>query len=186
MRLLILTLIVGLAYRETSSAEPPVDACRAGIPSSVGRALTRRFPAYRLPLVTDNVDEDVRFNRAHGGNGCLSVASADFDGDGRKEFAVGLTPRQGDVPLVVVALARKDTWLFSTLKSWAGYRMRLYVAAVPPGFHTRSEGLDVPLQPNERQSLRCRYAAVEVGATESTGIVYCYTNSGWLHVWVSD
>jgi hypothetical protein len=39
---------------------------------------------------------------------------------------------------------------------------------------------------SERQELRCRHDAVVVGATESTGIAYCYTNKRWLHVRVSD
>jgi hypothetical protein len=39
---------------------------------------------------------------------------------------------------------------------------------------------------NERQSLRCGTDALQVGATESTGIAYCHVNNRRLYVWVSD
>jgi hypothetical protein len=162
------------------------DACEAKIPQSLERALTQRFPAYRLPLVTDNLAEDVQSSVKRGGNGCLLVAGGDFDGDGVKDFAVGLIPDKDSAPLVAVALARKGRWLVSTVKSWVDGPMRLYMDAVPPGLHRRSEALDGPLEPTERQSLRCGHTGLIVGATESTGIVYCYVNGQWLYVWVSD
>jgi hypothetical protein len=185
MRLLI-AIVLGLAHSVAADGQTVVDACRAKIPPSVGQALTQRFPAYRLPFVTDSLGEDSDFDRANGGNGCLLVASGDFDGDGQKDFAVGLTPKRAKVPLVAVVLSRKNAWLMSTVKSWVDAPMRLYVTTAPPGVYTRTEALDGPLKPTERQSLRCTHAAVVVGATESTGIVYCYANKRWLHVWVSD
>jgi hypothetical protein len=145
-----------------------------------------RFSGYRLPLMTDNLDEDVRFAAANGGDGCLSVASGDFDGDGDRDFAVGLTPTSEVVPLVAVALSRGDGWHLSTLRSWVDDRERLYVAAVPSGVYTRTDSLDTPLERGETERLRCRHAAIEVGATESSAIVYCYANKRWTYVWVSD
>jgi len=179
-------IVLAIAFSVAADGQAVADACRATIPSSVGRALSQRFPAYRLPFVTDSLDEDTAFDRNNGGNGCLLVARADFDGDNQKDFAVGLTPKSGNVPLVAVALSRKNEWLFSTVKSWVDVPMRLYVTSAPPGVHTRTEALDGPLEPTERQSLRCSHAAVIVGATESTAIAYCYANKRWLHVWVSD
>jgi hypothetical protein len=186
MRLLVVAILLGLAQSVSAWAEDVPDACRAKIPPSVARTLTQRFPAYRLPVVTDNMNEDVRFSLAHGGDGCLLVASGDFDGDGHQDFAVGLPPNKGNVPIVAVAFARVTTWAITTVKSWVDGPMRLYVSAVPPGVHKRTGSLDVPLKPSERQVLRCRHDAVEVGATESTGVAYCYTNKQWLYVWVSD
>lgn len=148
--------------------------------------MTQRFPDYRLPLLTDSLDEDIDFRRKSGGNGCLLVASADFDGDGRKDFAVGLTPKSGNVPLVAVALAEKNAWLVSTVKTWVDGPMRLYVATAPPRVYKRTPALDGPLEPNERQSLRCSHTGLVVGATESTAIVYCFASKRWFYVWVSD
>src|SRR5262245_60916917 len=118
MRAVVTIVVLGLIHCAPSNAQTRVDACEAKINSKLGRALLERFPAYRLPRVTDNLEEDFRYDLANGGDGCMSVASADFDGDGTKDFAIGLTPKQGVVPIVVVALSRNDTWTFSTLESW--------------------------------------------------------------------
>jgi hypothetical protein len=186
MSQLILTIVLGIPHSVLADAQGVSDACREEIPQSVGRALTQQFSAYRLPFLTDSLEEDVDFARKNRGKECLLVASADFDGDGHKDFVVGMTPTRGDVPIVAVALSRKNAWLVSSVDSWVDGPMRLYVSTVPAGVHRRSEALDGPLESDERQSLRCRHAGVVVGATESTGIVYCYANKRWLYVWVSD
>jgi len=183
MFLLTLAILVGLGQAGRAEADRAADTCRAKIPSPLARVLTHRFPAYRLPLVTDNLNEDVRSNLAQGGDGCLLVATGDFDGDRRQDLAIGLPPKDGNVPIVAVAFARTSTWAVTTVKSWVNVPMRLYVAAVPPGVHNRTGSADSPLQPSERETLRCDHPGVIVGATESTGFVYCYTNKRWLYVW---
>lgn len=143
MRVLVTIIVLGLIPCVASNGQRRLDACEAKISLTLGRALLDRFPGYRLPRVTDNLSDDVQFDLTNGGDGCISVASADLDGDGTKDFAIGLTPNQGVVPIVVVALSRNDTWVFSTLKSWVDRRTRLYVAAVPPGIYKRTESIDV-------------------------------------------
>ena len=118
VRLLMLTILLGLTQSLTASAQAVADACMARIPATVAQALTQRFPDHRLPLVTDSLDEDVRFEREKGRSGCLLVASDDFDGDGQKDFAVGLVPKKGQAPLVAIALNRKNEWLTTTVESW--------------------------------------------------------------------
>jgi hypothetical protein len=154
--------------------------------SLLRRKVANRFPSYRLPLVTDNLDEDVRAALLSRKDGCLSVATRDFDGDGVTDFAIGLTPKRGAIPLVVVALSRQNTWLFSTLRSWGDQRMRLYVDVVSAGVYARARSLDTSLEPGESAKLRCASAGVVVGAKDSTEIVYCHVNKRWIYVWVSD
>jgi len=72
------------------------------------------------------------------------------------------------------------------VKSWVDHPMRLYVSVVSPGRYARTEAADGPLEATERRSFRCSHSALQVGATESTGIVYCYANKRWLYVRVSD
>ncbi len=186
MRWLMLTAALGLTLPSRAPSQPTGDACRNQIPQALGVALQHRFPKRHLPSVSDSSREDVQSNQARGGSGCLLVARADFDGDGREDIAIGLPPRTGRAPLVAVALKRDPGWTVSTIRSWVNDIGSLYVDSAPPGMHHRNASLDVPLKQNERESLRCDHAAVVVGATESTGIANCYVKGRWLYVWVTD
>lgn len=170
-----------------SAKAAPADSCETQIPKALASAISGNFPGFRAPRETDNLQEDVKFDKSRGGKGCLGVAIADFDGDGKKDILLGLTALSGPTGLAVIALTRKSGWQFQQIKSWTeGARLRQYVSAVKPGNYLRTEAIDAPLEEGERGSMQCRYAGALVGATEATGIVYCYINSKWLYVWVSD
>jgi hypothetical protein len=90
MHWLMLSALLELTLPSKVSSQPTSDACRSQIPEVLGQALQRRFPERRLPSVSDSGGEDVQFDRTRGGNGCLLVKRADFDGDGREDITVGL------------------------------------------------------------------------------------------------
>jgi hypothetical protein len=182
MKIRVLVLILAGAPCWATAAE---DACRAQLPASLVSVLNHEFATARLPLVSDNLEEDIKFNKSRGGSGCLGVASGDFDGNGEKDFAVGLTPPKGP-PIVVVALANKGAWTLRAINSWVDNRNRLYVDVAPPGRFKRTPAAEGPLRPSERKSMICAHEGVVVGATESTGIVYCLIKDTWFYVWVSD
>ena len=152
------------------------DPCEVQIPSSLKVAVGKAFPNFRAPLSTDNLAEDIEWDLKEGRKGCLGVAIADFDGDGTKDFLLGLTALRGSGALVVVALARGKNWKLETLSEWPEGRDRLYVAVDKPGVYRRTEALDGPLEPGEIDPLRCLHSAAVFGATESSGVAYCYNN----------
>jgi hypothetical protein len=179
---ILLLVAVGASAQGTHT-----DACQAQIPSDLAAAVAASFPGYRTPFETDNLPEDVEYSRTHGGNGCLGVAVADFNGDRRKDFLLGLTALKGESGLGVVALATKSGWRFQEIRTWAeDARIRQYVEAVKPGKYDRTEALEGPLDIGERDSLQCSHWGALVGRTESTGIVYCYVGGQLAYVWVSD
>jgi hypothetical protein len=186
MKWLILTAAGGLAVLSAAEAQPRLDACRNQIPVTLRQALQQKFPRHDLPQVSDTLAEDVRFDRSRGGDGCILVERADFDGDGREDLAIGLAAQARRAPLVVVALARGRSWALSTIRSWVDDISRLYVSSSPAGLLKRTEALDGPVERDERTSLQCDHTAVVVGATESTGIAYCFVQNRWLYVWISD
>jgi hypothetical protein len=179
-----LLIVVGTCAQAAQRA----DSCQAQIPKTLATAVAAAFAGYRTPLETDNLPEDIEYNRAHGGTGCLGVAVADFNGDHAKDYLLGLTAVEGDSGLAVIALSSKSGWRFHKIRSWVeDVRNRQYVAAVKPGKHDRTEALDgPPLDTGERVSMRCPRWGALVGATESTGVVYCYMDGQWPHVVVSD
>ena len=156
------------------------------IPATLGSVLESKFVGSRLPLVTDNLEYNINYNKSHGGTGCLGVAVGDFDGNGAKDVVVGLTPKAGGKPVVVVALASGIGWKLHPLESWVDHRSRLYVGAVPPGRVERTPAADGPLELGERKSMMCANEGVVVGATESTAIVYGLLKAKWAYVWASD
>ncbi len=149
-------------------------------------ALGKAFPKFRPPLATDNLAEDMEWDLKEGRKGCLGVATSDFDGDGTKDFLLGLTALKGSGALIVVALARGENWKLETLNEWPEGRIRLYVAADKPGVYRRTKALDGPLELGEIDPLTCSHSAAIFGATESSGVAYCYNNRIWQHVWISD
>jgi hypothetical protein len=161
--------------------------CQAQIPRSLSRAVAAAFPGYRTPLEYDNAPEDMKYNQSQGGTGCLGVAIADFTGDGKKDYLIGLTSVKGVSGLAVIALPRKGGWNFRKITTWAeDARYRQYVQAVKPGRHERAKGLSAPLAPGEKQSMDCPNWGALVGAVQQTGIVYCYERGQWSHVWITD
>jgi hypothetical protein len=170
-----------------ANPQPRPDSCQAQIPRSLANALTAAFPGYRTPLETDNAPEDIKYNRAHGGTGCLGVGIADFTGEGKRDYLIGLSALKGSAGLAVVALPHKGGWHFQRIRSWAeDARYRQYVDVVEPGRYERTKAATAPLGSGEKQSLDCPYHGALIGTLEATRIVYCYEEGRWFHVWVSD
>jgi hypothetical protein len=170
-----------------ANGQPRPDSCQAQIPRSLADTLTAAFPGYRTPLETDNAPEDIQYNQAHGGTGCLGVGTGDFTGEGKKDYLIGLSALKGSAGLAVVALPRKGGWQFQRIRSWAEEaRYRQYVEVVESGRYERTQGATARLGPGEKQWMDCSHSGAMVGTVEATAIVYCYEGGRWLHVWVSD
>ena len=148
--------------------------------------LTKAFSGYRLPRELDNSQDDIKYAVEHVGTACLGVAKADFDGDGQSDYLIGLTSVDGQDALVVVALARKSGWALHKLDTWKDGRSRLYVEADPAGKYDDVGDNDGPLEKGQVLTLRCPHSWAVFGATESSGVAYCYLDSVWKHVWISD
>jgi hypothetical protein len=162
------------------------DACNALVPSGLKAVLLSRFAGYRLPRESDNLPEDIKYNREHAGSGCLGVETADFDGDGRADYLVAMTSNDGRGAVVTVAMARGATWRIYKLDVWKDDRLRLYVSSGPAGTYDDVGETDGPLEKGAEEHLTCSHPVAVFGATESTGVAYCFKNGNWKHVWISD
>jgi hypothetical protein len=155
------------------------------LPNDLQLLVVRRFSEYRLPKQSDNLPEDIGYHVAHGGNGCLGVATGDFNGDSQKDFAFLITSSK-DVWLVV-AFRRPGGWRID--KVWqageASDRLRQYVNVAPPGKYDDLGLADKP-EPGQIDTFTSKVDVVVTGATESTAIAFWKGRKGWVHVWLSD
>jgi hypothetical protein len=184
MQKIIGVLLFQLAL--TANAEPSKDACLVQIPETLNASLKDKFPDYRAPQANDNIAEDIEWDIKEGGKGCLGLALADFDGDGTKDYLIGLTSKNSPGALIVVGLARGSTWEFHTFAKWKEQRSRLFVAAQKSGHFRRSQAFEGPTSQGELKSMNCRTYGAQFGATESWSVVYCYAQKKWNYVRVSD
>jgi hypothetical protein len=169
-----------------ANAQLQGDACQAQIPRSLSTALARAFPGYRTPLEYDNLPEDIKRQPTYGRTRCLGVATADFTGEGKKDYLIGLTAVKGSNGLAVIAFPKKGGWYFRKITSGTeDARYQQYVDVVEPGRHERAKAATAPLAPGEKQSMDCPNWGALVGAVGSTGIVYCYDRGLWSHVRLS-
>jgi hypothetical protein len=175
-----------LAILLSASVAFGADACQKQIPQSLKPALSKAFSKFRTPVVTDNLQEDNEYSLKQGGTGCITVASGDFNGDGKMDYVIGLTERKGPGALIVVALASGKSWHLKVLDEWKADRGRLFVGTEKAGIYTRTLAADGPLAKGEVKRLVCRNTLPVLGMTESTEVAYCHVSGKWPHVWVSD
>jgi hypothetical protein len=161
------------------------DSCGPIFPPALRVAVEKQFPGYRLPAQTANNADDVQYNLAHGGTGCLGAVSGDFDRDGHQDVAF-LAESGADV-FLMAALWRKQGWVVQKL--WlageSSLRSRLYVDVAGSGKYD-DLGLTDELEPGQVNSFLCESQVIVTGMTESTVVAFCKGESGWVHVWISD
>jgi hypothetical protein len=174
----ILVTVIGASSKNS-------DPCAALFPSDLRTAVAKQFPGYRLPRQTDNNADDIRYNREHGGVGCLGADRGDFDHDGRRDVA--FLAVSGENVFLMVAFARPAGWQVEKVGQ-AGestLRSRLYVEVTDPGRYD-DLGLADEMEPGQVPTFTCDSQVIVTGMTESTGVAFCKGQGGWVHAWISD
>ena len=175
------------AFAAQVGAQPAKDACAPLIPTPLGAAIEGQLPGYRLPAESDNLPEDVQYNREHGGSGCLGLAVGSYHGHKSKDYALLVSSRSADQTLLIVATQAAASWHIELLRDWGEGRSRLYVETIEKGSYRRTEALEgPPSEPGELDRYTSVYPGVVSGATESSGVAYFFTGHRWVHVWVAD
>ncbi len=168
------------------------DPCAALLPQTVLSQIGVVYPGFRLARVDDYAVDDVEAERQYRkGSPCLAVASADVNGDGRRDFAFLAT--SGTRTLLVVAVAQKqDMWGLGTLKDFGpGGPGGIYVDTIEAGDYTDLDASDqapseyVP-EPGRVRHYRSRRQGFIAGLIESSGVAFLFTGTRWVHLWLSD
>ena len=157
-----------------SAARRHPEVCEQKVPASLGTLLKERFPGFHPPRMTDQSARGTEFNKHEGGDGCITVATGDFNGDGRKDVAL-LLMNSRSVRLVV-ALRRSMSWEVYRLPTFCEATRSCYVETEKPGLFKRAEAFDTPLSsPDKRNQIRTQTENVLSGTVESTRIAYAYS-----------
>lgn len=151
-----------------------------GCEQRVGETIRNRFPRCRV-VQTRDLDQDLQeyLSERPGGfpPGCLS---ADFDGDGRTDYALLLTSAAGKTgsQLLVALRAGKDGSLtpdtLETLGEGAG---RFYIRQVPPG---------TIRQWDNRRTVHLKHAAIMIELFESASRVYYWSGHRFQYMQTSE
>jgi hypothetical protein len=161
------------------------DPCTALVPQDVVRKLEIRFPDSRLPLATDSDEENRQF-AAKKGNSCLSIARADFDGNGHLDMALILPAKSGREYRLVVVLSRSDGFDVRELGSWKGSVRTLYVGVAPPGTYRHTEAYPFRPEPGVAETIVSQRQGFYFGQVESATDVYFLDHTQWHRVHVLD
>ena len=162
------------------------DACRSQIPETLAKAFTSTYPKYRLPLVTDNLAEDVQERRLSGNNACFGVATGDFNGDTTKDIAfIAAQATEPSKAVVIVAFQKRDGWEFSRLLSLPT-RSRMFVSAAKAGKYVHTDSYAPAPNTGDLSALTCKHAAVVIGLVEASEDIYCLVGNTWSHTNVVD
>jgi hypothetical protein len=182
LRLALMALLV----TEIVLGDSP-DPCEQKVPAPLKTLLSSKFPGFHPARLSDQTADDIQVNKQSGGDGCITVAVGDFDGDGRPDIALLLTNPKSDAVHLVAALRRGASWAVYQLPTWCKSVSACYVKTEKPGRFRRSRSLDAPLSPpDERGQIESRTENVISGTVDATGIVYVYKQGEWQYVWVSD
>ena len=187
MSFLLFAAAASLIVQSTAAS----DSCRRIIPEALRIAVERQYAGYQGPLESDNLAEDIKYNRDRGRSGCLGAAVGHYYGKKTQDYALLLTSRASGQVLLAVATGAGSSWRIAVLQDLGtgarNARSTLYVETVPPGLYKRTEALDGTVsERGELLTYTSKYDGVQSGTIESGAVAHFFTGQRWVHVWVSD
>jgi hypothetical protein len=164
------------------------DACASLIPADLNTFIKHTFSDYRPPLQSDYSPEDIAANVAHGGNGCLGLATGLYYGSNIINYAVNITSiKKEHTKLIIVTRGQGATWKLefaADLGDEPGGD--LYVSTVPPGTYQSFDPTGPINSPIERKRFTARQPGIESGKIGSASEVFFFDGKDWIYVLTSD
>ncbi len=182
----VFPVLTSLAMLQTASSGARHDPCSELLPKNVHSAITRSYPGYRLVRESDYDAETIASERQyHDGSPCLGVASADVNGDGRKDVAFLLASKRGKTLVVAALTTGNRDWKFWTLDRFSGTPRGYFVNTLDAGRYVDMYDESGP-EPRRLQRYTSRRSGFCAGSIEASEIAYFYTGRRWVHLWLTD
>jgi len=172
-------LIAALALATPSPA--PGDACVVSVPDTLRQELARRFSDVRLPLETDSPPEERKGTLASG-RACLLIASADFNGDGRRDFVLLLPRKASPGYRLVVALDSPAGFTITGLEAWSTPVTNMFVDAAPAGTYAHTESFAFSPSSGSAERIVSKQPGFWFGGLEAAADVYFLKKGRWVRV----
>jgi hypothetical protein len=183
-------LALALLVAQEPSA-PAVDACAKLIPKAVQQVVAEHVGTYDLPRESDNLPDDIRFDRSRGGTGCLGVAVGRFLGKPTNDYALLVTAHPDEYVLLLLVTKSGGAWRIELLHDMGkSTRNRLFVATLPPG-HYKEYDCCEPGEPrvapdgSVRQFTSAR-PGIGMGLIEAAESITFFFKGRWLTLALSD
>lgn len=183
-----LSVFIWITFALSISSAEAIDSCDKLLPAALQKYVGRKNPGYRLPRQSDYSPIDVDYNLKHGGNECIGISKGSYFRKNVENYAFTITSKSVDHTILIVANNVDGIWKTVLLRDWGNSPIGgIYVETLAPGSFERTEALDGPIsEPGEVMKLNTTTDGIISGGIESSGVVYAFDGTQWLHVWVSD
>lgn len=176
-------LIVGAAACLAAVLAPPAQAKVRPLPDFAKRYLDTRLPQYAVPT---NIKWTRRMAKKFKKTGAWEPlwVTADFNGDGKRDWAGTLRTRNGGFRIVAIYSKGRRYWhvILRSMKRFSRTDNYLNV-----GIYLKKPGVVRGVFGEEKpESVRLRHPGIEVVFFEQSSVVFYWNGSGFSKIWTSD
>lgn len=111
------------------------------------------------------------------------LARADFDGNGRDDWALLVYGTPGNAA-ILVAYKSADVWRGSNVDIWSNGEVPTKITVLPPGLYERAPPHDRERQPNEREALESRMPGIIASLASGGRRGYQLGDHAWRYVYL--
>jgi hypothetical protein len=108
---------------------------------------------------------------------CKSLVSADFNGDGRSDYALLVTSAEGVAEASLILVVKSDEWTLQVVRRWRRGAAPTGVRLLPAGRYLRPGSILEELEYGEVPSLVATRVGLQAGSW-----AYFWQRSRWLSV----
>jgi hypothetical protein len=162
------------------------DGCVRDIPNSLLQKLSTDFPKFKIEYGVPQKGDATEISFNVGKGGCNSVASGDFNGDHKKDYAVLFVRTQDHVPWLFVSLASEDGWAITRLNPWCEVIRNCGVWTGKPGKYMHTMDYEVSADDPTEKTEAVSANQVVLAGTGMAFSAFIFQGNTWIHIPLTD
>lgn len=172
---LVATMLVMTGANFAQAKRVDGDGCFIDIPQSLRAALFKNNNELDFKIGKYDPEEHDWINSDM--TGCYSVASGDYDGDRKKDYALLMVKPSGEI-VMVTALARKREWVIEVHDTSCDNYVSCIVYRDKPGVYEHTESFEPT--PPDQEKIVSKYDVIVAGFQFSLW-VFAYKDGKWIY-----